>query len=324
MAIKPTSGIDHRENRPAPAAQKKALLVINPNSRRGSEANLEAVLELLRDSGYDVTVRESQSAEECAQNLEAMCDDLDLVIVAGGDGTVSSAAASVYQHNKPLAILPLGTANDLARSLSISDDLEAAGRLVTENQLRRIDLGVVNEHYFFNAVNIGLGTKITHHLTKDIKKAWGVFSYLRALWISVAKQNAFKVKVTVDGKVFHERSIHLTIGNGRYYGGGNVVDHDAEIDSGDLCLYSIRPQPNWKLFLLAPLLRLGRQSLAKNTFSKCGKKIEVVTAKPLEVHADGELVTYTPAKLEIIPQALTVYAPPKQGAAMDTIRSGTH
>jgi diacylglycerol kinase (ATP) len=303
---------------------RRALLIVNPNSRRGSEADLHAVVELLEDSGYEVTTRESTSADECARELERRCDDLDLVIVAGGDGTISSAAASLYRHNKPLAILPLGTANDLARSLSIPDDLETAGRLVVDNQLRRIDLGVVNGHYFFNAVNIGLGTQITHKLSKGIKKVWGIFSYFRAFWSALSQQHAFKVTITVDGHVYRQRSIHLTVGNGRYYGGGNIVDQSAEIDSGDLCLYSIKPQPTWKLISLAPLLRLGRQRLAKQAFSICGKHIEVSTSTPLEVHADGELVTHTPAKLEIIPQALAVFAPPKPDAGLETINGGMH
>lgn len=325
MSVKPESeGTVRQRAAPSSGPARHALLVINPNSRRGAEANLQATIKLLEASGFQVTIQESSSADECARELERRCEDLDLVIVAGGDGTISSAAAALYRHNMPLAILPLGTANDLARSLSIPDDLTEAGQVVVDNQLRRIDLGKVNGHYFFNAVNIGLGTRITHKLTKDAKRVWGILSYLHALWSALSQQRAFKVTIVADGRTYRQRSIHLTVGNGRYYGGGNIVDQDAEIDSGDLCLYSIKPQPIWKLIFLAPFLRLGRQRLARQAFSLSGRQIEISTSRPMEVHADGELVTHTPAILEIIPQALAVYAPPKAEAAVETGGSGIH
>lgn len=288
---------------------RKALLIVNPHSRRGGEADLGAVVDLLQDSGFQVLRRDSNSPAQCAREIDEHGDELELVIVAGGDGTVSSVAESVYRHQKPLAILPLGTANDLARSLSIPDDLLEVGQLVVNGRVRRIDLGSVNGRYFFNAVNIGLGTQVTRQLSQKEKKAWGVFSYLKAFWATLARKNAFRANITVDGRRYRQHSIHMTIGNGRYYGGGNVVEQNAQIDSGMLCLYSIKPQRRLKLILLAPLLRLGKQRLAKRTFSEMGRRIEVHTSPRLEIHADGESAGYTPAIVEVLPQALDVYAP---------------
>jgi diacylglycerol kinase (ATP) len=293
---------------------RKALLIVNPHSRRGSDVDLQTVIALLEAAGLVVIRRDPQSPAQCARELEAHCGELDVVIVAGGDGTVNSVAAFLYRHHKPLAILPLGTANDLARSLSIPDDVVAAGQLVLDGHMRRIDLGVVNDHYFFNAVNIGLGAVITHQLTPAAKQTWGVFSYLTALWKTLSRKRSFRLDITVDGRRYRQRSIHLTIGNGRYYGGGNVVDQQAQIDSGKLCLYSLQPQPTWRLLVLAPLVRLGRQRLASRTFSATGRRIEISTSRRLEVHADGELVTRTPATLTIIPGALSVFAPPQHEA----------
>lgn len=320
MPPKPSTGALNTEpsNR-AFVARRKALIILNPNSRRGSEADMQAVIALLEQSGFDVTQMQSNSAAQCAQELDHRCAEVDLVMVAGGDGTVRSAAASLYRHQKPLAVLPLGTANDLARTLSIPEDLPSVGHLVIDNQLRQVDLGIVNGHYFFNAVNIGLGTEVTHKLTRSVKKVWGIFGYLKALWETLSRKNSFRVWLSVDGRTYRQRSIHLTIGNGRYYGGGNVVDQDAEIDDGMLCLYSIEPQPIWKLVFLAPLLRLGRQRLAKQTLSLTGKRVEISTSKALEVHADGELVTHTPAKIEVIPNALAVYAPPKRSSLIGSL-----
>lgn len=311
MPSTPSTGTSNaRHAHPAPAGRpRKALLIVNPQSRRGGEADLQVVVNLLQASGYTVIRRQSKNAAECSRVIDEHCADLDLVIVAGGDGTVSSVAATLYRHQKPLAILPLGTANDLARSLSISDDLASVGQLVVDEQLRWIDLGRVNGHFFFNAVNIGLGTQVTRQLSREGKRTWGAFSYLKALWETLARKREFRAEIKVDGRRYRQRSIHITVGNGRYYGGGNVVDEEAQIDSGKLCLYSIKPQQLLSLVFLAPLLRLGKQRLAKRTLSEVGRKIEINTSPRLEIHADGERIGFTPATLEVIPGALAVYAP---------------
>lgn len=303
--------------------QRRALLLVNPNSRRGGEADLHSIVERLESASFSVLLKKSKSADDCMEQLEAHGADVDLVMVAGGDGTISAVAEALYRFGKPLAIVPLGTANDLARSLAIPDDPDMAADLVLAGSLRPIDLGVVNGHYFFNAVNIGLGTEITHQLTPDLKRSWGVFSYLKAFWASVSRQRAFAATITVDGQRFRQRSIHITIGNGRYYGGGNVVDDQAEIDNGKLCLYSLKPLSLWRLLVLAPLLRLGKQRLAdEETFVLSGQRIRVETGKSLEVHADGEGVGRTPADLEVLPKALLVYAPPRRDSVLERFTNG--
>lgn len=314
MPLTHFAGSQNLRHSDAQSLPRKALLIVNPHSRRGGEADLQAVIDLLWESGFEVLRRESSSPEQCAREIDEHGDDLALVIVAGGDGTISSVAPSLYRHQTPLAILPLGTANDLARSLSIPDDLLAAGQLVVNGELRRIDLGRVNTRLFFNAVNIGLGSQVSRQLSQEDKKTWGVFSYLRAFWTTLARKNAFRTNISVDGRRYSQRSIHITVGNGRYYGGGNIVEQEAEIDSGVLSLYSIRPQRRLKLVFLAPLLRLGKQRLAKRTFSEMGHRIVIQTSPRLEIHADGEFAGYTPAKLEVLPGALSVYAPPLEAS----------
>ncbi|MGQ9424460.1 lipid kinase [Gilvimarinus sp. F26214L] len=292
----------------SPNSVRRVLVMVNPHSRRG-DTDLGAVLAMLESAGIEVRRESPDSAEEIERILAAQCSEVDLVLVAGGDGTLHSAVPAVVRHQKPMAILPLGTANDMARSLGIPEDLQAAGQVILDGRQKKVDLGRVNGEYFINAVNIGLGTEITHRLTEEVKKTWGVLSYLKALWEALARKNAFRAEIVVDGRRYRQRSIHLTIGNGRFYGGGNVVDEAATIDSGVLYLYSLKPQPLWKLMVLAPLLRLGKQGLADRTFTRTGRRIEIRASRQLEVHADGERVSHTPAVLEVIPGALTVLVP---------------
>ncbi len=288
---------------------RTALLIVNPNSRSGIDADIQEGIALLEAAGIQLINTTSNSAEQTRRLIVEHCRTIDLVILGGGDGTISSAAPALYQHQLPFAILPLGTANDLARSLGMSGDLLEAFQLIVKNHRSRMNLGVVNGHYFFNAANIGLGVRVTHELTPEIKKQWGVFSYLAAVFAALKKNRKFRATIRVDGKTYKVSSIQLAVGNGRYYGGGNVIDEYSTIDDGKLCLYSVPPLTLWELLTLAPLLRNGKQRLTDKIFTASGQRIEIKTSRLREIHADGEPVSITPALFEVIPEALEVIRP---------------
>ncbi|USD20032.1 hypothetical protein MJO52_13190 [Microbulbifer variabilis] len=156
--------------------------MVNPKSRNGAEADIDSGLARLRADGIEVEILHSEGPEETEAVIRQSHKNLDLVIVGGGDGTISSTARVLKECQLALAILPLGTANDLARSLGIVD-LEQAFDVIIGNHRQLIDLGVVNGHYFFNVANMGLGVKVTEAQDSEIKKLWGVLSYLRAFFL---------------------------------------------------------------------------------------------------------------------------------------------
>jgi diacylglycerol kinase (ATP) len=289
-----------------------ALLILNANSRNGAEANIQQGLDLLENAGIKLIQKNSGSSEETAQLIEQYRDQIQLVILGGGDGTISSAAGALYKHKLAFAILPLGTANDLARSLGIPNNLPDAFQAIVGNYRGKINLGVINGHYFFNVAHIGLGVTVTHELTPEVKKKWGIFSYLKAAFSAYKTHRPFRVVISANDQSYNLRSIQLAVGNGRYYGGGNVIDENSEIDDGLLCLYSLAPSSLWKLLTRAPLLRYGKHSHLQNTFTIHAKRIEINTAHPKEIHADGEPISKTPAIFEVIPDALEVIRPLQQ------------
>jgi YegS/Rv2252/BmrU family lipid kinase len=194
--------------------------------------------------------------------------------------------------------------------LCVPDELELAFEVIAANHHQRIDLGEVNGHYFFNAANIGLGAHVTEALTNAVKKRWGVFSYIRALVAALKRHDQFHVRMTLDGRTYRQHSMHLAVGNGRFYGGGNVINENARIDDDILSLYSLRPLKAWEFITLAPLLRNGQQNRDRHVFCAQAKEIEITTGKRrMEVHADGEPVTQTPARFRVLPKVLEVVAP---------------
>ncbi len=286
----------------------RALLLVNRLSREG-DADLAAGLELLTRRGFSFTELYTTDPQAIAGLLRRHLREAELVIVGGGDGTLNTAAQVLVESGLPLGILPMGTANDLARTLGIPASLEDACRLIAAGRTHRIDLGKVNERYFFNAASIGLAVRVTHHLSPEVKGRWGILAYPRALLAALRENRAFHAEILCDGRRLRQRSIQVTIGNGRHYGGGLTIAEDAEIDDHCLNLYTLAPQSFWQLLRLAPALRRGTAGRRPGVKLMSGQDIVVRTRHPYPVDTDGELTTRTPAHFRVAADALPVFVP---------------
>lgn len=109
--------------------------------------------------------------------IRSMRGRVDRVILGGGDGTLNPSAAGLRDSGLPLGILPLGTANDLARTLGVPEDPERAAAVIADGRTTRLDLGYVNGRPFFNVASLGLSVDITRRLTKVMKRRWGRLAY---------------------------------------------------------------------------------------------------------------------------------------------------
>jgi diacylglycerol kinase (ATP) len=293
---------------------RRALLIVNRNCRQGN-SDLSAIIAALAEQGIEVEAEYPESIEHSASLIRGRGAELDLIILGGGDGTLRSAIEPVLKSGRPLGVLPLGTANDLARSLGVPQDPVAAARAIAGGIEHRIDLGRVNGHYFFNASNIGLGVGVTRALSYALKQRWGPLSYARALWVAARQARTFSARIVCDGQEHHVRSMQITVGNGRFYGGGMTVHAEAALDDQQLDVYSLQPQSLWRLGRLLPALRWGTYEGNEQVDTFQGRRVEIHTSRPRRISADGELVSRTPADYEVIPAALTIMVPPDAAQA---------
>lgn len=262
--------------------------------------------------------------EACASREElsplirrhAAAGAVDAVVIGGGDGTLNAAAPALLDTGLPLGILPLGTANDLARTLGLPLDPVAAAQVIAAGRTRRIDLGLVNGHPFFNIASIGLSVAVTSELTAARKRRWGRLAYVVAAVQALARARPFSAVIARDGSLPERvRTVQIAVGNGRYYGGGMAVWEGARIDDGCLDLYSLEVEGLWRLVLMALALRAGRQHRWRGVRASCGGALEVRTRRPRRVSADGEIVATTPARFALLPGAVQVFAPAPTGDA---------
>jgi len=297
-----------------PPQRRKALFIVNRESRRGAEL-LAPALERLRAHGIEPIHLDCGSRQALSPLIAQHGRDVDLVAVGGGDGTLNAAAQGVIQVNRPLGILPMGTANDLARTLGIPLDLDTAARIIADGHTRRIDLGLVNGHPFFNAASIGLAAEVARTLTRDIKRRFGTLGYAIAALRVLARARPFHAEILSETQSVRVLTLQIVVGNGRFYGGGNVVQKDAAIDDQHLDLYSLEVRRAWKLALMARSFRYGEHGAWDEVRAIRAKEFDVHTRRPRPVNADGEIVTETPAHFTIRPSAVTVFAPHPGGAS---------
>jgi YegS/Rv2252/BmrU family lipid kinase len=287
---------------------RRILFAVNPSARSGG-APLDRVVDRLRFAGVTIGHDYRGEADGLSSFIKTHAGDVDAVVVGGGDGTVSSAVGAVMAAGLPLGVLPLGTANDFARTLGLPQDPLGAAAVIAAGVTRRIDVGEVNGAPFLNVASIGLSAQLAQSLTRETKRRFGPLSYLiTSLKVVLRARSVSGVLRGANGAT-RFRTLQLAVGNGRFYGAGMTVAPDARIDDGQLDLYSLETTRLWRLAILAPAIRSGQHHAAPEVRSEKGAWFEVVTSRPRHINVDGELRGMTPARFMVRPQALEVFVP---------------
>ena len=290
------------------APKRRVLLIVNERARRGEAAGDLAESALVA-AGLTVEREHCDKATGIASLIRAWRDRVDCVVIGGGDGTLNAAAPGLLETKLPLGIIPLGTANDLARTLNLPEDPVAAAAVIAAGKSHEIDVGVANDHLFFNVASIGMGVDLTRALTRDAKSRWGKLGYAVAGFRVLRRMKPFRARITQDGQVHTTHTVHLAVGNGRHYGGGMTVSETAAIDDHRLNVYSLEVHSIWKLLLLLPAMRAGTHGRWQEVRTLAGQEIVVRTRRTRSVNTDGEITTQTPVVFKVLPGAIRVFVP---------------
>ncbi len=243
----------------------------------------------------------------------AVADGVARVVVAGGDGTVCEAAEGLFHAGgDELAILPLGTGNDAARSLGVPHDLEDAARAAVDGRCRPVDLIRTGDRVVLNAIGVGLTANINDRAAK-IKWVRGIAVYLIAALSALVGHRAEKIRLVTDKQTYEGTMLILAVHGGPTTGGGFALTPAAVPDDGllDVCLVE-EVGPLGRLARLAAAMR-GGLGKKKGTHQLQAPWLELHFENPLPAHLDGNSVTLEPpiVRFEVVPGALTVVVPEK-------------
>ncbi|HYG48530.1 MAG TPA: diacylglycerol kinase family protein [Allosphingosinicella sp.] len=288
---------------------KEAVLVVNAHSRKGQALFREAV-DKLGEAGVVLTsahaLRDPSLLVPTVK--EAVRGGAPMVIVGGGDGSLSYTVDEVVGRDCVFALLPLGTANSFARTLGIPLDLDGAVKVIATGQRRRIDLGMINDDYFANCAAMGLSPMIGEGIPHKLKRYLGRVGYLVwAVWCLI-RFHAFRLTVRGEGIDETLWATEVRIANGGHHGGVELIE-SAEVDSGEIIVQAVVGRRassliwDWfsKYFKLPARHRTTREFHAR--------ELSIETRPRQRISIDGEVLAKTPVVARVAECAIEVVVP---------------
>lgn len=268
---------------------------------------------VFREAGIDWDVfitKDAGDAERLAR--EAAEAGVDAVVVYGGDGTVTEAAAGLVGTEVPLAILPGGTANAIALALGIPTDLEAAAALLASDELalRQVDMGRIGDKHFLIAVGIGIPGELAENADREAKDRLGFLAYAFSSIQAVRTVEAVQYTITVDGEQRQTQGVTCLIANGGNFGiPGLNLEQMIDMGDGLLDVLVIRRADVQAIVSLAASVVRQDKSIAPLEHWR-GRKIEVVAEPRQAIQADGEVLEPGPITAHLLPSAVRFVVPP--------------
>ncbi|RIA46788.1 YegS/Rv2252/BmrU family lipid kinase [Hephaestia caeni] len=287
---------------------RSAAMIVNAQSRKG-QAQFDEACAALEALPFPVDAHAVHDPGTLDDIIKAaLAKKPDLLILGGGDGTISGLVNHLVGTGTALGVLPLGTANSFARTLGIPLDIAGAVEVLRTGKRKRIDLGMIDKDYFANCAAIGIAPQIAQSVPHGVKKYLGRVGYLSWAALQYAKFRPFELTIEDAGVRRNVDVVEVRISNGGFHGGTEIVD-EARVDSGEIIVQAVtgsfkrRLLKNWA----ASALRLAARH--DDTVSFTGKALRVSTRPPLPISIDGEVLATTPVTARIAAGVIEVIVP---------------
>ncbi len=302
-------------------ASHRVKLIVNPNADLGrawqAAADLRPIVEEYGGADWSGTVFPTHATELAYQAAQ---EGYELVIAAGGDGTVHEVVNGLMRaapESRPsLGVIPLGSGNDFAHAIGLDSRPENALRQVFNGQAHRVDIGrLVDGHnrieYWDNTVGIGFDTTVT---IRSRRFTWmrGFIIYLLAVVQTIIlDHDSPQMQITTDRESWAQKTLMLVLCNGGREGGGFRIDPKARLDDGVFSYVSIDQVSRPMMFRLLPEVMKGTHARFRQVRTGQCLKLDVVSDRPLYIHTDGEIfsgfgMNVRQVSMEILPSALEV------------------
>jgi diacylglycerol kinase (ATP) len=290
------AGGGHNRGVPPKGGTPRIALLANPRSGGGDAPDAAAALRRL---GAEV------EAFEIKRHREAARAGIERIVVAGGDGSIGCAAQAAARAGVPLAVIPVGTANDFARFLELPDDPERACRLALEGEeTRRLDLARIGDLPFVNVASAGLAP-VAAREASGLKSAIGPLAYAAGALRAALSASPVRCRVTCDGdEVFAGKAWQVTVANTGAFGAGATLDSDPE--DGKLDAVAIEATSRIALVRRGYGLRAGRVESQSGVASARGSDVQVEIGEGTEFNVDGEVIEAGPRAFAVEARAFEV------------------
>jgi YegS/Rv2252/BmrU family lipid kinase len=301
-------------------SKMEAKLIVNPASGPWNiERELPAVLNHLEQHGWQTRLhwtKQPGTATQLAQ--QARDEQIDAVLVVGGDGTINEVINGLAESPVALGVLPAGTGNVWAKELGLPTrsprhllPLVDSVKALIPGTTRRIDLGLANGRYFLQWIGVGLDADVTYAMEPRTRRQrrLGALAYIIAGVTAAANLVGTRTRIWIDDELVYRRSILVVVSNSQLYGGKVRIATDAQLDDGllDVNVFAGTGFASAIRTVLAVVTGLHARDPRHSRYQ--GGSIRIETDKPIALHIDGEPFGTTPLECRVVPQALAVLIP---------------
>jgi YegS/Rv2252/BmrU family lipid kinase len=290
----------------------KLAAIINPISGAGADVHAaERRTSMLREAFDRRSLRGPIDLTTCAGHAHELArraaeDGADLVIVWGGDGTVNEAGAALIGTNTALGLVPAGSGNGLAGSLSCHRNARSAIAAALDGKTRTIDAGILNGRPFFNIAGIGVDARIARLFNVRGRGSRGLWPYVMIGLREACRYAGMDYEVELDGTRMSIRALLIAFANGREYGNSMTLCAGAELDDGLLDATLIEDRPVFSRLLHARHLAGRGAGLAPGVVTRKVRHAVIRASATMEYHLDGEPGSADLIEVAIRPGALKV------------------
>jgi diacylglycerol kinase (ATP) len=292
----------------------KVILLYNPNAGRGKiEYDLEGITAYMASLNIEFETKASTQVGDLKHFAETMDEEVDVVMVAGGDGSISEVVSGLMTKNKKPSLLPLpyGSANDIAHILGIPKFYEKAIDLMITQSPVLMDINQINDHYFVYTTAVGLFTRISYDIKRSLLKTYGPLAYYVEGLKDITKQQSFKTVIQANNKTYEsESALILGLAANRVGGIPLLNIQSSKLNDGHLELRLFEGQKvSAVLRILMFFARFGKSYKAQSVIISNAFQIKVPSH--MKWNADGELVTTGSVNIRVLKEALPVIASKK-------------
>jgi YegS/Rv2252/BmrU family lipid kinase len=286
----------------------RLALFLNPAAAGGRAAH---ALPLVRDEldrlRAHYRMMDTRSADDTREQALTVAAEGETVVAIGGDGLVGCLAGALMNTDSALGIVPAGRGNDFARVLGVPRDPLQAARLVVDGDIRRVDVGHVNDKPFVGIASVGFDSE-ANRVANETKLVKGDLVYLYAGIRTLAAWKDATFEVVVDGERHNVTGYGVAVANSKAYGGGMYLVPHAELDDGRLDVMLLEQDSKLHHLSLAGKVFKGAHVDDPSFRWLAGSTVEVSADRPFTVYADGDPIADLPVTIRVSKQSLRVIA----------------
>ncbi len=292
---------------------KRARIIYNPTSGREIfKRHLAEVLQKLEEAGYEASCHATTGEGDAIKAARTAVERrYDLVIAAGGDGTINEVVNGLaeQEYRPRLGIIPTGTTNDFARALHIPRDVEAATDIIVKGDTIPVDIGRINEKYFINIAGGGRLTELTYEVPSKLKTMIGQLAYYLKGIEMLPSIRSTEVSIEFDGKLFEGEVMLFLVGLTNSVGGFERLAPDSSINDGMFSLLILKKTNLADFIRIATLAVRGEHIKDPNVIYTQANRIKVHSKEKVQLNLDGEFGGLLPAEFVNLYRHLEVFVP---------------